>query len=1048
LIGRSGINKNPHFNLLEEKMSSNFKPLGQNWLSGIVFMIFLIAGPITALSQSDDPVPFAIEIGEFDSALLGDNVSIPVTKTAGSQPIYGFDFLIGYDIFALTLLDATPGELYDDPGDYEWEYFTYRYTWNGNCGSGCPSGLVRAVGVADVNDGDNYPLETMVPDGMVLFNLNFEITNDQTFEGLFIPIRFYWMDCGDNAISYEDSTTLELGLSRMVYDYDGSNITDTLAGFPAYYGSPVDCFSGPNIPERFIDFTNGGVNIQSSGLIYVHWGNVAEFDVPAVDPDTTNGCDMLTYSMLQGPATAAIDSVTGHFTWLTTGDDVCYHMVVIEIADDCGATSEYAMNICVQNDPPQATDNPNDTIYAGWGIVLSQQVEAFDPDNDPDNLSYRIISFSGPLWWGSGMQIDSNTGIWSWDIGEHWGYLGDFVLRIEISDGADICGGCSNENADTAYYNIHVIGQAVTIEVVHNQLQGQYAEVSVSLDSAYMPDTLITDLIGGFDFLIAYDASILTVMSVVPGSLIDNDKFEYFTYRLGPPGGCPDGCPSGMLRVVGIREMNDGIINDYHLTSPGELVKLNFYVSSNPMYAGQFTPIQFYWIDCGDNAIVVESGDWLFLGSKIYDYAGIELNDSDGIFGYYGPEQYCYDTVYQSNETFKNAPMGSIIFRNGGIDIRPTDVVEDRGDVNVNGIPYEIADYVVFANYFLYGPVAFTINFEAQKAATDVNADEVTLTIEDLVYLVRVMEGVLLPIPSTPNGPIDSFDGDLYLTETDSSIIISSDFADSVGGLYMVFNAPGIQSDSDYVINVFPEIAHMGVGHNGQNDKLNILICGISSGPPLYDSAAIDSGFIDLFEIIYTGEKPQLDLASAAGFLGEYVNLTIYDLPDVPPVFNPYSANMVNDFYGGFEYQFSAYYPFKSSTPIEYEIISGPGDIDPETGLYRFAPLCVEIGMTTYTLEICASNLLNPCSQADSTQMAIVELSIAYEPPMVGDANGNGDIDIQDVIFLIAYKYLGGGEPIPSYEVADVNADGTVNIFDIVYLLCYLFMDGPEPLCP
>jgi hypothetical protein len=156
---------------------------------------------------------------------------------------------------------------------------------------------------------------------------------------------------------------------------------------------------------------------------------------------------------------------------------------------------------------------------------------------------------------------------------------------------------------------------------------------------------------------------------------------------------------------------------------------------------------------------------------------------------------------------------------------------------------------------------------------------------------------------------------------------------------------------------------------------------------------------------------------------------------------------LTNDFYGGFEYQFSAYNPFKSTTMIEYEIISGPGDIDPETGLWKFSPVCVDSG-TIYTLEICASNPLYPCPQADTGLHAFINLVVTNEVPIMGDANGNGDIDIQDIIFIIAYKYLGGGEPIPSYKVADVNADGTVNIFDIVYLLCYLFMNGPEPLCP
>ena len=65
-----------------------------------------------------------------------------------------------------------------------------------------------------------------------------------------------------------------------------------------------------------------------------------------------------------------------------------------------------------------------------------------------------------------------------------------------------------------------------------------------------------------------------------------------------------------------------------------------------------------------------------------------------------------------------------------------------------------------------------------------------------------------------------------------------------------------------------------------------------------------------------------------------------------------------------------------------------------------------------------------------------------------GDANGSGDITIEDIVYVIVYKYLNGVEPVPSYRIADVNADGVVNIFDMVYLIYYILLNGPEPLCP
>jgi hypothetical protein len=63
-----------------------------------------------------------------------------------------------------------------------------------------------------------------------------------------------------------------------------------------------------------------------------------------------------------------------------------------------------------------------------------------------------------------------------------------------------------------------------------------------------------------------------------------------------------------------------------------------------------------------------------------------------------------------------------------------------------------------------------------------------------------------------------------------------------------------------------------------------------------------------------------------------------------------------------------------------------------------------------------------------------------------GDADGNKDINILDIVFLINYKYKGG--PAPNPEVAaDVDSDGNVNILDIVYLINYKYKSGPAPNC-
>jgi hypothetical protein len=64
--------------------------------------------------------------------------------------------------------------------------------------------------------------------------------------------------------------------------------------------------------------------------------------------------------------------------------------------------------------------------------------------------------------------------------------------------------------------------------------------------------------------------------------------------------------------------------------------------------------------------------------------------------------------------------------------------------------------------------------------------------------------------------------------------------------------------------------------------------------------------------------------------------------------------------------------------------------------------------------------------------------------PARGDANGDGVIDIGDVVYLVSYLYRNGPAPNP-VEVGDCNCDGIIDVGDLVYLINYLFRNGPPP---
>jgi hypothetical protein len=63
-----------------------------------------------------------------------------------------------------------------------------------------------------------------------------------------------------------------------------------------------------------------------------------------------------------------------------------------------------------------------------------------------------------------------------------------------------------------------------------------------------------------------------------------------------------------------------------------------------------------------------------------------------------------------------------------------------------------------------------------------------------------------------------------------------------------------------------------------------------------------------------------------------------------------------------------------------------------------------------------------------------------------GDANGDGSIDISDVVYLIAFIFSGGSPPTPYHICSgDANCDCTCDISDAVYLISYIFSGGHAP---
>jgi hypothetical protein len=66
-------------------------------------------------------------------------------------------------------------------------------------------------------------------------------------------------------------------------------------------------------------------------------------------------------------------------------------------------------------------------------------------------------------------------------------------------------------------------------------------------------------------------------------------------------------------------------------------------------------------------------------------------------------------------------------------------------------------------------------------------------------------------------------------------------------------------------------------------------------------------------------------------------------------------------------------------------------------------------------------------------------------PVRVGDVQANGSMDAADIIYLVAYVFRSGPEPLPRVEAGDVDCSGTIGSADVIYLVNHVFKSGAAP---
>jgi hypothetical protein len=411
---------------------------------------------------------------------------------------------------------------------------------------------------------------------------------------------------------------------------------------------------------------------------------------------------------------------------------------------------------------------------------------------------YVFAKLAGPV----GLTVSASGQVdWSPTVAD----LGSHNVSIGVTDACNQTASCN--------YTISVQQGAkfrICIDTIR-AYQGSDVEVSIrNLADATDPELSNGKSVGGFSFLISYDCACLQFVSARKGALLVEQGWEFFTYRYGAigNGNCGSGCPSCLLRVVAIADVNNGAAHP-NLTreNEGEWAVLKFRTTNDRTLAGQCCPISWYWFDCTDNTVSDSTGNRLWVVDSLYTSSGAPSIDFPSNCDQFGGGD-------------KPSPKKWVIFCNGHICLPTPEEIDDRGDLNLNSLGYEIADAVLYENYFIYGSGVLDSDptrRQSQIAASDVNGDGLPLSVGDLVALIRVITGDANPLPRmTPAAGAVS----LALGSSGSSWTLSANSASDLGGLYLKFRVDG--SVGAPVLTGAAEGMSMKVNQVG--DELSVLI--------------------------------------------------------------------------------------------------------------------------------------------------------------------------------------------------------------------------------
>ncbi len=506
--------------------------------------------------------------------------------------------------------------------------------------------------------------------------------------------------------------------------------------------------------------------------------------------------------------------IAGGF-FVTAGEDTVNHIIAWDGANwtglDGGIGPEYAKG---SNVSVQSLFNFQNDLIVGGNFTLA----------GGDTANY-IARWDGSSWHpiGGGMGGSPEEDHWVTALSEYNGALiaaGFFTTADDV-----IVNRIAAWKDDTWRPLTAQEGMPFAIEIDNDQGAATGATVSVPVKKIAGSSKMY-----GFDLLISYDSTYASFIDADPGVLFDpagDYQWEYFNYR----------ADTGFIRIVGLAETNNGAHHPLSGDIPNgtELFNLNFTGGDVGMFGFETVDLGFYWLDCGDNAILADSlGYDLVVSDSVYDADRVNVTDHGAAFP---------NNTGAPDECLGGGPtpvVRFVDFYGGHFFVSDTTPYYERGDINDNGLVYEIADEVMFINFMMDGFSAFYTHSDASTRASDINADGIPLRLEDLMFMHRVICDDTVPADYYPGGPV-SVDTAVFIQDIATNTI-SVESPHTLGGVFLRF-------EGEIITDFYPIVdtsAYIQTStYDGEYTRVLIF--------PAYTGSCQDTGFSPGNLFTYTG---------------------------------------------------------------------------------------------------------------------------------------------------------------------------------------------------